>query len=78
MIISSLRIYGELKIMFVDESNEVNIYTLNQKALHIFQNGLPIFVYFGELNEIFQELDHYGNITMTCEKHIKIYQELQE
>lgn len=34
-------------------------------------------MYFGEMYEFFQELDHYSNIDMTCENDIKIYQEQQ-
>lgn len=71
-------IWRALKTVFVDEKNEVKIYTLNQKAFRIRQSGWPISVYFGEFYEIFQELDHYNKIAMTCEKDIKIYQELQE
>ena len=71
-------IWRTLKTAFVDEKNGVKIYTLNQKAFRLRQNGRPISIFFGELYEIFQELDHYNTIAMICEKDVKIYQELQE
>ncbi|KAF9672244.1 hypothetical protein SADUNF_Sadunf11G0020800 [Salix dunnii] len=61
-------IWRTLKTAFVDEKNGVKIYTLNQKAFHLRQNGRPISIFFGELYEIFQELDHYNTIAMICEK----------
>ncbi|KAJ8616587.1 hypothetical protein MRB53_035959 [Persea americana] len=61
-----------------DQRNEVRVYTLSQKASRLRQNGRPVSTYFGELSEIFQELDHYSKVAMHCDKDIKVYQESLE
>ncbi|XP_038678366.1 uncharacterized protein LOC120006034 [Tripterygium wilfordii] len=71
-------IWQAVKTSFVDDKNEVRVYTLNQRAARIRQNGRQISVYFGELFEIFQELDHHSRVVMSCAKDIKIYQDFKE
>ncbi|KAJ0963993.1 hypothetical protein J5N97_029115 [Dioscorea zingiberensis] len=61
-----------------DENDEMRVYILNQNAYHLRQNGRPVSVYFGELIEIFHELDHYDKIAMVCDKDLKIYLESKE
>ncbi|CAL8991731.1 unnamed protein product, partial [Prunus brigantina] len=71
-------IWKALKTAFLDEQNEVRVYTLSQKASRLRQNGRPVSTYFGELSEIFQELDHYSKVAMHCDTDIKVYQESLE
>ncbi|GAB2287156.1 hypothetical protein Dimus_039807 [Dionaea muscipula] len=71
---SSAEIWKALKTAFVDEKNEVWVYTLNQRASRIRQNGRPVTVYFGELIEVFQELDYYTSVAMVCPQDLKTYQ----
>ena len=66
-------IWKALKMAFLDEQNEVRVYTLSQKVSRLRQNGRPVSTYFGELSEIFQELDHYSEVAMHCDKDIKVY-----
>lgn len=46
-------IWKALKTAFLDEQNEVRVYTLSQKESRLRQNGRPVSTYFGELSEIF-------------------------
>ncbi|KAM2230750.1 hypothetical protein ACFX1S_015128 [Malus domestica] len=59
---TSKEIWDSLKAAYFDENNEARIYSLNQKASRLRQNGRPLANYFGELTEIFQELDHFNKV----------------
>ena len=69
---------GLLKTTYFDENDEARIYYLNQKASRLCQNSRPLATYFGELTEIFQELDHFNRVSMECENDIKIFQKSTE
>lgn len=71
-------IWKALKTAFLDEQNEVRVYTLGPKASRLHQNGRQVSTYFGELSEIFQELDHYSKVAMHCDKDVKVYQDSLE
>lgn len=43
---------------FYDRNDELQIFALNQKAFGAKQNERSLSEYYGELTEIFQELDH--------------------
>ncbi|KAG6744070.1 hypothetical protein POTOM_052779 [Populus tomentosa] len=71
-------IWDSFKTAYFDENGEARIYLLNQKALPLRQNSRPLATYFGELTEIFQELDHFNRVSMECENDIKIFQKSTE
>nr|CAD1835526.1 unnamed protein product [Ananas comosus var. bracteatus] len=55
-------IWTALSTAFYDGSDELQVFTLNQKAFSARQNGQILSVYYGELTELFQELDHRDKI----------------
>ncbi|KAM2733441.1 hypothetical protein EV2_036866 [Malus domestica] len=75
---TSKEIWDSLKAAYFDENDEARIYSLNQKASRLRQNGRPLATYFGELTEIFQELDHFNKVSMECENDIKVFQKSTE
>ncbi|KAM1014497.1 hypothetical protein ACFX2C_044479 [Malus domestica] len=70
---TSKEIWDALKTAYFDENDKARIYSLNQKASRLRQNGRPLASYFGELTEIFQELDHFNKVAMACEKDVLIF-----
>jgi len=75
---TSKEIWDSLKAAYFDENDEARIYSLNQKASRLRQNSRPLATYFGELTEIFQELDHFNKVSMECENDIKMFQKSTE
>jgi hypothetical protein len=75
---TSKEIWDSLKAAYFDENDEARIYSLNQKASRLRQNSRPLATYFGELTEIFQELDHFNRVSMECENDIKMFQKSTE
>ena len=59
---------------FYDGSDELQIFTLNQKAFAAKQSGKSLSEYYGELTEIFHELDHRDKVVMKDSDDIKEYQ----
>ncbi|KAI4348030.1 hypothetical protein L6164_008793 [Bauhinia variegata] len=57
-------IWNALSKAFYDGSNELQVFALNQKAFTAKQNGKSLSEYYGELVEIFQELDHRDTVVM--------------
>ncbi|KAJ0083936.1 hypothetical protein Patl1_30419 [Pistacia atlantica] len=51
-------IWSALSKAFYDGSDELLVFFLHQKAFIAKQNGRSLSVYYGELIEIFQELNH--------------------
>ena len=49
---------------------------MNQRAFSTKQNDRPLFIYYGELTEIFSELDHRDKVVMVDETDIASYQKL--
>ena len=45
-------------------SDELQVFTLNQKAFSAKQSGMSLFEYYGELTEVFCELDHRDKVVM--------------
>ncbi|GAB2302130.1 hypothetical protein Dimus_038954 [Dionaea muscipula] len=70
---TAAEIWRALKAAFVDDKHEIRIYTLSQRASHLRQNGRPLSTFFGELMEIFRDLDHYGTVRMTCEADLQLH-----
>ncbi|XP_024036853.1 uncharacterized protein LOC112096885 [Citrus clementina] len=68
-----LKIWDALSKAFYDGSNELQVFTLNQKAFSTKQNGQPLYKFYGELVEIFRELDHRDKVVMKDPEDVVIY-----
>ncbi|CAL5398040.1 unnamed protein product [Camellia sinensis] len=68
-------IWSALSKAFYDGSDELQVFSLNQKAFTARQSGKSLFVYYGELTEIFQELDHRDTVVMNDPNDIEAYQQ---
>lgn len=66
-------IWDALSTTLFDGTDEVQVFTLNQKAFATKQNGKSLTNYFGELIAIFQELDHRDTIVMSFDRDIKAH-----
>ena len=60
-------IWKVLSKAFYDEADELQVFTLNQRDFSAKQNGRPLSIYYGELTEIFSELDHRDKVVMVDE-----------
>lgn len=54
--------------------DELHIFTLNQRSFSVKQNDRTLAVDYGELTEIFNELDHRDKVIMESEKDVASYQ----
>ena len=52
------RIWSALSKAFYDGSDELHVFTLNQRAFIAKQSGKSLSEFYGELTVIFHELDH--------------------
>ncbi|KAH9718181.1 retrovirus-related pol polyprotein from transposon RE1 [Citrus sinensis] len=66
-------IWDALSKAFYDGSDELQVFTLNQKAFSTKQNGQPLSKFYGELIEIFRELDHRDKVVMKDPEDVVIY-----
>ncbi|WVZ17273.1 hypothetical protein V8G54_010255 [Vigna mungo] len=66
-------IWSALSKAFYDGSDELQVFTSNQKAFIAKQNGRPLSEYYGELMEICQELDHRDKVVMKDPKDVTAY-----
>lgn len=66
-------IWSALAKAFYDGSDETQIFALNQRAFSLRQSGRSLPTYFGELVEIFQELDHRDKVKMNDPDDIIMY-----
>ncbi|KAL6270466.1 hypothetical protein ACE6H2_027377 [Prunus campanulata] len=66
-------IWSALSTAFYDGSDELQVFSLNQRAFSAKQHGKNLSTYYGELTEIFSELDHRDKAVMTCARDIEIY-----
>ncbi|KAH9802834.1 retrovirus-related pol polyprotein from transposon RE1 [Citrus sinensis] len=66
-------IWDALSKAFYDGSDELQVFTLNQKAFSTKQNGQPLSKFYGELVEIFRELDHRDKVVMKDPEDVVIY-----
>ena len=57
-------IWNALAKAFYDGADESQLFALNQRAFSTNQVGRPLSTYYGDLIEIFQELDHRDKIVM--------------
>ena len=54
-------------------SDELQVFTLNKKAFTAKQSGMSLFEYYGELTEVFCELDHRDKVVMKDLEDIATY-----
>ena len=57
-------IWNALSKAFYDGNDEMHVYSLHKKAFSAKQGAKSLSVYYGELTEIFQELDHRDKVVM--------------
>ncbi|KAL6323210.1 hypothetical protein AAG906_029217 [Vitis piasezkii] len=66
-------IWSALSKVIYDGSDELQVFTLNQKAFTAKQSGRSLSKYYGELTEIFCELDHRDKVVMKDPEDIAAY-----
>ena len=69
-------IWKALSKDFYDGADELQVFVLNQRAFSTKQNGRTPSIYYGELTEIFGELDHHDKVIMESENDIESYQKI--
>ena len=69
-------IWKAMSKAFYDGANELQVFTFNQRAFSTKQNGKPLSIYYGELTEIFSELDHRDKVVMDNKTNTASYQKL--
>ena len=57
-LLTASEILSALTKALYDESENYKFFYLKQRSFAAKKNGRPLFVYYGELIEIFRELDH--------------------
>ncbi|XP_026450554.1 uncharacterized protein LOC113350634 [Papaver somniferum] len=57
-------IWDALSKAFYNRDDEMQVFTLNRRAFSSKQNGRALSIYYGELTEIFGELDHRDKVVM--------------
>ncbi|KAJ8636976.1 hypothetical protein MRB53_011243 [Persea americana] len=67
-------IWKALSKAFYYGADELQVFTLNQRAFSSKHDGRPLSVYYGELTEIFSELDHRDKVIMESETDVASYQ----
>jgi hypothetical protein len=69
-------IWKALSKAFYDGTDELQLFALNKKAFSTKQRGRTLSVYYGELTEIFSELDHRDKVIIESEKDVESYRKL--
>jgi len=64
-------IWKALSKAFYDGADELQVFVLNQRAFSAKQDGRKLLVYYGELTEIFCELDHHDKVIMESENDVE-------
>ena len=70
---TTYKIWDALSKTFYDGSDELQVFTLNQKAFTSKQHGKTLSLYYGELIEIFQKLDHRDKVVMKDPDDVTTY-----
>ena len=70
---TAYEIWTALSKAFYDGSDELQVFTLNQKAFTSKQNGKSLSEYYGELPATFLELDHRDKVVMKDPDDVKAY-----
>lgn len=68
-------IWSALSKAFYDGNDEMQVYSLHQKAFSAKQGAKTLSIYYGELMEIFQELDHRDKVIMKDPDDVIAYQQ---
>ncbi|KAL6318990.1 hypothetical protein AAG906_001463 [Vitis piasezkii] len=68
-----MKIWSAPSKAFYDGSDELQVFILNQKAFTVKQSGRSLSKYYGELTEIFYELDHRDKVVMKDPEDIAAY-----
>jgi hypothetical protein len=71
-------IWNALSKAFYDGADETQLFSLNQKAFSLKQMGRPLSIYYGDLVEIFQELDHRDRTIMKDPEDVITYRKSVE
>ncbi|XP_037493735.1 uncharacterized protein LOC119370195 [Jatropha curcas] len=71
-------IWEALSKAFYDGSDELQVFALNQRAFAARQRSRPLTEYYGELIEIFRELDHRDKIVMKDPGDVELYDKSTE
>ena len=66
-------IWNALSKAFYDGSDELQVFSLHQKAFTAKQSGRSISIYYGELTEMFCELDHRDKVVMKQADDVEAY-----
>ncbi|KAM7470553.1 hypothetical protein LguiA_008736 [Lonicera macranthoides] len=66
-------IWKSLSTAFHDGADELQVFSLNQRAFTAKQGGRSISEFYGELTEIFSELDHRDKVAMECSNDEESY-----
>jgi hypothetical protein len=69
-------IWKALSKVFYDGTDGLQVFALNKKDFSAKQKGRALSVYYGELTEIFSELDHRDKVIMESEKNVESYRKL--
>ncbi|KAF2305009.1 hypothetical protein GH714_001026 [Hevea brasiliensis] len=72
-LLTARDIWRALSKAFYDGADELQVFTLNQRAFSAKQNGRSLCVYYGELIEIFIELDHHDKVIIESENDVASY-----
>lgn len=70
---TAFEIWNALSKAFSDGSDELQVFTLNQKAFSTKQDGRTLCRFYGELIEIFRELDHRDKVVMKDPEDVVVY-----
>ncbi|XP_073297179.1 uncharacterized protein [Primulina huaijiensis] len=68
-------IWSTLSKVFYDGSDEMQVFSLHQKAFSAKQGDTPLSLFYGQLVEIFQELDHRDKVIMKDPDDVKAYKQ---
>jgi hypothetical protein len=66
-------IWKALSKAFYDGTDELRVFSLNQRAFSAKQIGRPLSIFYGELTEIFSELDHRDKVVMKDSSDVEAY-----
>ncbi|KAM7463370.1 hypothetical protein LguiA_031491 [Lonicera macranthoides] len=66
-------IWKSLSTAFHDGADELQVFSLNQRTFTAKQGGRSISEFYGELTEIFSELDHRDKVAMECSNNEESY-----
>ena len=75
---TACEIWSALSKAFYDGSDEIHVFSLHQTAFSAKESGKPLSVYYGELIEIFRELDHRDKVVMKDHDDVEAYRQSNE